>query len=188
MNEKQIKIPSDIKKQLLPDEYVIYKLKPSWKIFIDPVAILLLTLVVFYFCKDGKSDTELFFCILCAVGLGIFVSNFVILLNEYFKSLFLTNRRVIANNFSKEINLEEIKKVTMQKIGEGYSEDLYYMEKRLLFLRLFVLFTSFYNITFYCKDRRKSATAIMANIDKKDYEKFKKLLTKECKKLGNNIS
>ena len=176
MNKKQIKIPSDIKRQLLPDEYVIYKLKPSWKIFIAPAVILLLIVLAFYFCKDGKSDIEVLFTILCAIGLGIFVSNFVILLSEYFKSLFLTNKRVIIYDFHKEINLNEIKDVTCK--------NTYYSVGRLF---VFICCISPYNITFYCKDN-ESLIVRMANIDRKDYNKFKKLLTKECKKQGNNIS
>ena len=178
MNKKPIKIPSYIKKQLLPDEYVIYKLKPSWKIFIVPMAMLLPTLFVFYFCKEGKSDIEIAFCILCAISFGMFVSNFIMALHEYFEFLFLTNSRVIIGNFYKEINLKEIMEVTNNK-------DLPPVELRGLYW--FVFCISFYNIIFYCKDN-KNLVARLANIDKKDYNKFKRLLKKECKKQGNKIS
>ncbi len=175
MNQKPIKLSSYIRKKLLPDEYVIYKLKPSWKIWILPAIILSLIVLDFCICIHGRFESML--VALATIGVTIFVLNFVMVLNEYFKSLFLTNKRIIIENFREEIDLREIKSVAIFEIGPG--------ELPHFWLILGGIF--FYDITFYCKDN-ESLIVRMANIDKEDYNQFKKLLTEECKKHGNKIS
>ena len=143
MNQKPIKLSSYIRKKLLPDEYVIYKLKPSWKIWILPAIILSLIVLGFCICIHGKFESML--VALATIGVTIFVLNFV---------------------------TDPIDKSHYKKLPHFW----------LILGGIF-----FYDITFYCKDN-ESLIVRIANIDKEDYNQFKKLLTEECKKHGNKIS
>ena len=168
MNKKPIKIPSYIKKQLLPDEYVIYKLKPSWKIWIGPAGLFLIILFAL-FSKIAENEEMIVF-LMCFVALFIF--SFLMVLYEYLKFLVLTNKMVIIKSPYEDIkiSLEDINGIAM-----------------FLEMRGNKLPWSIYSIQFICK-KNKKIIRNFTSISEEDYNKFKKLLTEECKKHGNNIS
>lgn len=155
------------KKQLLQDEYIIYKLKPSWKIWIFP-AVLLLIILFALFSKIAENEETIVF-LMCFVALFIF--SFLMVLFEYLKSLVLTNKRVIIKSSYEDIkiNLGDINGLAM-----------------FIEMRGNKLPWTTYRVQFICKEN-KNIIRNFTSIEE-DYEKFKKLLTEECKKHGNNIS
>jgi len=183
MNQKTIKIPSYIKKQLLPDEYIIYELKSSWKIWIVPIIIFMLLLTAIFFVKDGMF-----------IGMSgiLFVVMFFVQSFEQTKFLLLTNKRVIVKDFSLEvhgraeknfilkdtslekINLEEIEKIEIPESKDSF-----------LFNRDYLSFRS--PIIFICKNDIQVVCSF-CGISKTNYENFQHLLTAVCKKPSNHIS
>ena len=159
------------KKQLLQDEYIIYKLKPSWKIWIGPAGLFLIILFAL-FSKNAENEEMIVFFMCFLLLLISFVFTFLIVLSESLKFLILTNKRVIIKNSYEEIaiNLEEINETDMFRLT---------IIPRAPVWR--------YSIQFICKENKKIIRHFI-NISEEDYEKFKKLLVEECKKHGNNIS
>lgn len=167
MNEKQIKISSDTKKQLLPDEYIIYSYKPKWwDVCGVPISFSIIFLLICFFVD--KLDEK----IMILIPVVVFTCfMWVMAIFSYIKEdLVLTNKRVITGPFSEsniEINLNDIERV-FQFIGvPGCFQTT--------------------DITFVCKNKKNIELRVV-HMRLKDYEKFKKLLTEECKKHGNNIS
>lgn len=183
MNTKPIKVPSYIKKQVLPDEYVIYKLKPSWKIWIGTIIIFLLLLMNIFFVKDDMS-----------IGMSgiLFVVMFFVQLLEQMKFLLLTNKRVIVKDFSLEVygrvekkfilkdsSLAKINLENIEKIDIPESQESFPFNRDYLSFRSPIIFICKNNIQVVCR---------FCGIRKKDYDDFQHLLTAVWKKLGNNIS
>lgn len=187
MDTKPIKIPSYITKQLLPDEYAIFRCKKSY--------IPLLTLLIIFstiaiygvmeYYKNPKPLTNENIMILVVSGILILVCLLVSVITYIRTELILTTKRVILRTpfghsafpFNIEyMNLEEISTVYSDSQEEFTPSGWASMIKIQSPNRFTVVIRS-----------KQGITLTIPDIERLNYEKFKELLVIECLKYNNKI-